>query len=113
MIPKKIHYCWFGGGSKPAEVLNYIEGWKEVMPDFEIIEWNEDNFDVNMMQFTKEAYEKKKYAFVSDVARLWALSEEGGLYFDTDIEAVKSFSDLLTEPIIIGYEYKDRIGTGV
>lgn len=113
MIPKKIHYCWFGGGSKPAEVLNYIEGWKEVMPDFEIIEWNEDNFDVNMMQFTREAYEKKKYAFVSDVARLWALSEEGGLYFDTDIEAVKSFSDLLTEPIIIGYEYKDRIGTGV
>ena len=113
MIPKKIHYCWFGLKSKPEEVITYIEGWKKILPDYAIVEWNESNFDVNMMPFTKEAYSKGKYAFVSDVARLWALSQEGGFYLDTDIEMIKSFDDLLEESLVIGYEHKDRIGTGV
>ena len=113
MIPKIIHYCWFGGKTKPQEVLNYIQSWKDKMPDYEIKEWNENNFNINYNQFTQEAYLAQKYAFVSDVARLYALVREGGIYLDTDIEVVKPFDDLLKQEYFIGYEYYDKIGTGV
>ena len=106
MIPKIIHYCWFGRKPKPQKVLEYIETWKKFFPDFEMKEWNEDNFDVNMMPYTKEAYYAKKYAFVSDVARLYALVHEGGIYFDTDIRVVKRFSDeLLNSHGFLGFEH--------
>lgn len=112
MIPKIIHYCWFGRNPKPESVLKFIQTWKEKMPDYEIKEWNEDNFDVNRLNFTKEAYALKKYAFVSDVARIYALYEEGGIYFDTDIEARRSLTPLLGNKSFVGWE--DILpGTGV
>lgn len=113
MIPKVIHYCWFGRNSKPSKVLNYIDGWKSRCPDYEIKEWNEDNFDVNYNRFTQEAYREKKYAFVADVARLYILAKEGGIYLDTDIEVIKPFDDLLHRDYFIGYECFETIGTGV
>jgi mannosyltransferase OCH1-like enzyme len=94
MIPKKIHYCWFGGKPKPVVVLKCIESWERVMPEYEIIEWNEKNFDVNSHPYTKEAYKNKKYAFVSDYARLKILEEFGGVYFDTDMYLLKNIFPL-------------------
>ena len=84
MIPKIIHYCWFGGNPLPTELHEYIEGWKKIYPDFKIVQWNEQNFDVNSVLFTKEAYSVKKYAFVADYVRMWAMYQYGGLYMDTD-----------------------------
>lgn len=114
MIPKTIHYCWFGGKPKPNNVLGYINTWKEKMPDYEIKEWNEDNFNVNTLDFTREAYFAKKYAFVSDVARLHALYTEGGVYLDTDIIILKHFPDeLLSLKAFAGFEHDFYIGTGI
>jgi len=96
MIPKKIHYCWFGGGSLPELAQKCIKSWKKYCPDYEIIEWNESNFDVTLTPFMKEAYESKAWAFVSDYARLKIIHENGGFYLDTDVELVKSL-DLLCE----------------
>ncbi len=79
MIPKIIHYCWFGRNPKPDIVIKCIDSWKKHCPDYEIIEWNEDNFDVNMIPYTKEAYKNKKWAFVSDYARLWVINNRGGI----------------------------------
>ena len=89
MIPKIIHYCWFGRNPLPALTLKCIESWNTHLPDYEIIEWNEDNFDVNQFSFAKDAYDSKKYAFVSDVCRLYVLSKYGGIYLDTDMEILK------------------------
>ena len=94
MIPKVIHYCWFGRNPIPAEYKRYIESWKKFLPDYEIKEWNEDNFDVNIIPFTKEAYEVKKYAYVSDYARLKILYDNGGVYFDTDVEVIRNMDDI-------------------
>lgn len=114
MIPKVIHYCWFGRKAKPQKVLEYIETWKKFFPDFEIKEWNEDNFDINIMPYTKEAYFAKKYAFVADVARLYALIKDGGIYFDTDIRVVRRFSDeLLNSDGFLGFEHEQYVTTGV
>lgn len=93
MIPKIIHYCWFGGKPLPENVKAYIQTWKENFPDFEIKQWDESNFDINYNLYTRQAYFAKKYAFVSDVARLYALYTEGGLYFDTDILIKKPFPE--------------------
>ena len=112
-IPKIIHYCWFGGNEKPYKVKKYIESWKKFMPEFEVIEWNESNFDINALQYTKQAYEMKKYAFVSDVARLKALSMYGGIYFDTDVEVFKNFTPLLDERCILGFEEEEYIATSM
>lgn len=92
MIPKIIHYCWFGGNPLPASAIECIESWKKYFPDYEIKEWNESNFDVNALPYTKEAYFARKYAFVSDVARLYALYHEGGIYLDTDIKFIKTLN---------------------
>lgn len=112
MIPKKIHYCWFGGKELPEDVKSYIETWKKYCPDYEIIEWNENNFDVTQNQYCKEAYEAKKWAFVSDYARLKVLYDFGGIYMDTDVEVVRPLDDLLQYNWFSGFESEDRIPTG-
>ena len=113
MIPKIIHYCWFGRNPKPTSVLNNINTWKKIMPDYTFKEWNEDNFNINYNSFTKEAYKTKKFAFVSDVARLFALYNYGGIYLDTDIIVCKSLTPLLYEKSFMGYEANNLVGTGV
>ena len=92
MIPKKIHYCWFGREEKPLIVKKCIESWKNILVDYEIKEWNEDNFDININEFVRQAYESGKYAFVSDYVRVYALYNYGGIYMDTDVEVYKAFS---------------------
>ena len=116
MIEKKIHYIWFGG-EKPKKVLDYIATWKKYLPDYEIIEWNEKNFDVKKeMQenrFFRECYKRKLWAFVADYIRVKILYKYGGIYFDTDIEVVKSFDLLLDNELFLGYEDKDTLNLAV
>ncbi len=112
MIPKIIHYCWFGGAPKPDDVQRNILSWKKYCPDYEIKEWNESNFDINENNYCREAYEAKKWAFVSDYARLKVLYEEGGFYMDTDVEMVKSIDPLRIYDAVCGYESKTHIQTG-
>lgn len=104
MIPKVIHYCWFGRNPLPRSALKCIDSWKKFFPDYEIKEWNEDNFDVNVIPYTKEAYEAKKYAFVSDYARFWILYHYGGIYFDTDVKVIKSFDEIIERGAFMGRE---------
>ena len=104
MIPKTIHYCWFGRSELPELAQRCIASWHEFMPDWEYKLWNEDNFDINGHPYTKEAYEAKKYAFVSDYVRLWALYNEGGLYLDVDFEVFKPFDDLMQREAFAGFE---------
>lgn len=110
-IPKIIHYCWFGKNDKPEIVKKCIESWKNTLSDYKIIEWNEENFDININQYVKEAYENKKYAFVSDYARVYALYNIGGIYLDTDVEVFKSLDDFLDEDSFWGFEEKNYIAT--
>lgn len=111
MIPKIIHYCWFGKQPKPDKVQKCINTWYEKMPDYQIIEWNEENFDYQELQYTHDAYQAGKYAFVSDVARVKALFEMGGFYLDTDVEVFKSFDCLLEKKCIFGFEEKNYVAT--
>lgn len=111
MIPKKIHYCWFGREDKPANVQKCLASWRKFCPDYQIVEWNEDNFDIGAFRYTKEAYDAKKYAFVSDVARVYALYNYGGIYMDTDVEVLKSFDEILNSGIVLGFEEGDYIAT--
>lgn len=104
MIPKVIHYCWFGRNPLPPLAIKCIESWKKYLPNYEIKEWNEDNFDVNIIPYTKEAYQAKKYAFVSDYARFWILYHYGGIYFDTDVEVIKPIDDIIACGSFIGCE---------
>lgn len=104
MIPKKIHYCWFGRNPLPESALRCIASWRKYLPDYEIVEWNEDNFDVNSIPYTAQAYEAKKYAFVSDYARFKILYEQGGLYFDTDVEVIKPMDDIIAKGPFMGFE---------
>lgn len=113
MIPKIIHYCWFGGNPLPELAQRCIASWKRYCPDFEIIEWNESNFDINCCDYVCEAYEAKKWAFVSDVARLYALVNFGGIYMDTDVEVLRPLDDLLQYEAVSGFESKERIQTGL
>ena len=92
-IPHIIHYCWFGRNPKPELIQKCIQSWEKYMPDWKIIEWNEDNFDVRMSAYSSEAYEYKKWAFVSDYARFWIIAKYGGIYFDTDVELLKEIPD--------------------
>lgn len=112
MIPKIIHYCWFGDNPKGEKEEKCIESWKSFCSDYEIIEWNETNVDLDMLPFVRDAYNAKKYAFVSDVIRLWALYNHGGIYFDTDVQVIKSFDDLLNCKGFIGFENDDYVNSG-
>jgi len=104
MIPKIIHYCWFGHNPLPPLAQKCIASWRKFLPDYEIKEWNEENFDVNQIPYTEQAYRNKKYAFVSDYARFKILHEFGGIYFDTDVEVIKSIDDILAKGAFMGLE---------
>ena len=104
MIPKTIHYCWFGRGEMPQLALDCIASWHKYMPDWNYKLWSEDNFDVDSVPYTQEAYAARKYAFVTDYVRLYALSTEGGVYMDTDVEILKPLDDLLHLKAFTGYE---------
>lgn len=113
MIPKKIHYCWFGGNPLPKKAKKCINSWKKYFPDYEIIEWNESNFDINYNAYTKEAYDHKKYAFLTDVARLVVIYNEGGIYFDIDVEVIKEYDILENCEAFFGFENDKNIATGL
>lgn len=110
MIPKIIHYCWFGRNPLPESAQKCIASWRKFLPDYEIKEWNEDNFDVNIIPYTRQAYEAKKYAFVSDYARFWILYHYGGVYFDTDVEVIKSMDDIIERGPFMGIELSGQDG---
>lgn len=113
MIPKIIHYCWFGGGPKSEVIEKCIASWKKYCPDWEIKEWNETNFDVTAEPYTKEAYEAKKWAFVSDVARLYAVYECGGIYLDTDVELLQGIDEFCKHDAWYAFETNLNINTGM
>ena len=104
MIPKKIHYCWFGGNAIPERDLKCIESWKKFCPGYEIIRWDESNYDITKNRYMKEAYEAKKWGFVSDFARLDVIYEHGGIYLDTDVEIIRNIDDLLENKAFMGFE---------
>ena len=110
MIPKVIHYCWFGGNPLPKSAQKCIASWRKYLSDYEIKEWNESNFDVNIIPYTAEAYKAKKYAFVSDYARFWILYKYGGLYFDTDVEVIKNMDDIIAKGPFMGCENEAKPG---
>ena len=113
MIPKIIHYCWFGESEKSALHIKCIESWKKYLPDYEIKEWNESNFDVNTVAYVKQAYDAKKYAFVSDYARLYALYNFGGIYFDLDVEVKKNLDCFLEYDGAFSFESVNMIASAV
>lgn len=104
VIPRIIHYCWFGGGKMPEEYRQYIVGWQEHNPNFEIRRWDESNFDWRKISYTKQAYEQGKWAFVSDYARMDVLYRYGGIYLDTDVEVIRPLEDLLYQEGFMGFE---------
>ena len=103
-IPKKIHYCWFGRNPLPESAKKCIESWKKYCPAYEIIEWNENNFDLTENRYAREAYEQKKWAFVSDYARLKIVYEQGGIYMDVDVELIKPLDELTELDGYMGFE---------
>jgi len=112
MIVKKIHYCWFGNTEKNATIINCIKSWKEHLPDYEVIEWNESNSDLDS-QFCKQALYYKKWAFLSDYVRLKVLYEWGGIYMDTDMLVIKSFEPLLSQNCFLGYQDNGQINASI
>ena len=110
---KIIHYCWFGGKPLPRSVKKCIKTWKKFLPDYEIKEWNESNFDVNQVEFVKQAYENKKWAFVSDYVRIYALYEDGGIYLDTDMKIIKNITHIMNNDMVLGYEDSGYCGTAI
>ena len=112
-IPKVIHYVWMGGNPKPKKILKCIKTWKKVLPDYEIIEWNEKNFDIDKHPFCKAAYEAKKWAFVSDYIRAYVIYNQGGIYLDTDVLILDNFDNFLNNRAFVGYENKDFPFTAV
>ena len=112
-IPHIIHYCWFGGKEKPDNIDAFIKGWKEKLTDYTFVEWNESNFSIDdAPEYVKEAYSVRKFAFVSDYVRIKALCEQGGVYFDTDIELIRPFDDLLNgHELVLGFESDKSLET--
>lgn len=113
MIPKKIHYCWFGRGEKPKLAKKCIASWKKYCPDYEIIEWNEDTFDPDYNAYTHWCHDNRKWAFLSDYVRLVVVAEYGGIYFDTDVELLKRPDELLECGAFYGFENDSNIATGL
>lgn len=108
-IPKVIHYFWFGKKEKPPIYHKCIESWKKYCPDYEIKEWTEDNFDININPYVSEAYKKEKYAFVSDYARFYILYNYGGIYLDIDVEILKNIDEFLQEKVFMGFEDRNQV----
>ena len=113
MIPKKIHYVWVGGKEKPKDIKRCIDTWKGHLSDYEIIEWNETNFDINAHPFVRAAYDAKKWAFVSDYIRASVIYEHGGIYLDTDVLILDNFDDFLNNKAFVGFENPDHPFTAV
>ncbi len=111
-IPKVIHYCWFGRGEKSELIQKCIESWKKYCPEYEIIEWNEDNFDVNFCPYAAKAYKEKRYGFLADVARLEIIYNQGGIYLDTDVELIRPIDELQKYGAWFGYGTATEINTG-
>lgn len=111
-IPKIIHYCWFGHGEKSDLIKKCMESWKKYCPDWEIIEWNEDNFDVKFCPYAEMAYKEKRWGFLSDAARLKIIYEHGGVYLDTDVELINYLDELLVNDAWFGYGSATEINTG-
>ena len=112
MIPKIIHYCWFGGNELPEMAKRCINSWKQVLPEYKIIRWDESNFDI-CNTYVKEAYENKKYAFVTDYVRLYTMYTYGGIYMDTDVEVLKPLDKFLVNKAFSGFENYMNIPTGI
>lgn len=112
-IPKVIHYCWFGKGRMPDKAIDCMESWKKYLPEYEWRLWNEESFDVNSVAYVREAYEARKFAFVTDYVRLFAIYHFGGVYMDTDVEVLKKLDDLLDLPAFSGFESETEIPTGI
>lgn len=112
-IPKIIHYVWLGGKPLPDKFRNYIDGWKSLMPEYEFMEWNEDNFDLSVCKFAEEAYSRQKYAFSADFIRIAVLKRYGGIYLDTDVEVLKPFDGLLENEFFLGFENEAHVGSAV
>ena len=113
MIPKIIHYCWFGGKELPKLAKKCIASWEKYCPDYEIIQWNESNFDLNRNGYTRMCVEQKKWAFLSDYVRLLVVAEHGGIYFDTDVELLRSPDGLLENEAFFGFETEEYVATGL
>lgn len=112
-IPKKIHYCWFGGNPLPKSAVKCIKSWKKYCPDYDIIEWNETNFDLNCNEYCRTMAKQKKWAFLTDYIRLKVVYEYGGIYLDTDVEIIKPIDSLRTKSAYMGIENTGRIATGL
>lgn len=112
MIPKMIHYCWFGRGEKPKLAQKCIASWKKHCPDYEIVEWNEEKFDFSTHSYARFCYEQKKWAFLSDYIRLVVVEQHGGIYFDTDVELLKNLDSLLNHKAFYGFENNSHVNTG-
>jgi mannosyltransferase OCH1-like enzyme len=112
LIPKILHFCWFGRASYPDQVKKCMESWDRLLPDYQKVLWNEDNFDINSNLYVKQAYDAKKYAFVSDYVRLYALYHYGGIYLDTDVEVVKNFDPFLEHAAFAGFEDEWVLSSG-
>ena len=112
-IPKIIHYCWFGRGPKNELAEKCIQSWKEYCPDYTFKEWNEDNFDLNSNKYVRQAYDNRKFAFVTDYVRLYALYNEGGIYMDTDVEVLKPLDDFLKHRAFSSFENNNKNPTGI
>lgn len=104
MIPKIIHYCWLSNDPYPDKIRKCLESWHRYLPDYKFILWNRDSFDIDSVTWTKQAFERKKYAFAADYIRIWALKNYGGIYLDLDVEVLKKFDDLLELPYFMGIE---------
>lgn len=113
LIPKKIHYCWFGGSPLPDKYKKWMESWKKYCPDYEIIEWNESNYDITKNKYMYDAYKAKKWGFVPDYARLDIIYNHGGIYLDTDVELVANLDDLLYEEAFAGFESEENVALGL
>ena len=112
MIPKIIHYCWFGS-EVPAKIKNRVKEWKRILPDYKFVLWNEKSFDIEKHEFTKYMYDSGRYAFVADYVRLFAVLKNGGIYLDTDVLLIKSFNSLLQNKCFFALEDFDSINTGL
>lgn len=112
-IPKKIHYCWFGGQAIPEQSRLWMESWKRFCPDYEMIQWNESNYDVTKNLYIRQAYERQKWAFVSDYVRLDVIEQYGGIYLDTDVELLRNIDDLLKNEAFCGFEQKGYVAFGL
>lgn len=113
MIPKILHYCWFGGQPKSAKIKKCIRSWKKYCPDFRIIEWNETNFNYEIVPYCKTAYRFKKWAFVTDYVRLKVLYDYGGIYMDTDVELIKSIDSFLEYDCFMGFQHEKYVNNGL